>query len=627
MKKIFTLVSGAVLLSGVASSQSQRLVFVEEFTQASCAPCAAANPTFNATLNANATKVVALKHQVWWPGYDPMYNQNPGDVNTRVAYYAVTGVPDAVMDGNVQHASPNTAVTTAKINTEYAVASPFDMVLTHSFSPDYSTINITCTITASQAVSGTLMARVAIMERDIYFTAAPGSNGETHFEGVMKKMLPDANGTALPTTWAVGDVQTLTFSVPVPWYTYDLNQVAVVAYVQDDANKNVKQAAYSAPIGGLSTTDDAGISAITGSGFVNCTGTVTPSVTVKNYSTTGTLTACNISYSINNGPLVTVPWTGSLAPNATAVVALAPITLPNGLNNLSFSTSSPNGNVDAKPFNNFKFTSMDVITSSVPAPVVEDFQSATFPATDWAINNPNTDDTWEKINGYGGFALGSTESSIYLNFFNITAGKFDELYLPGVSFVNNTSAQLTFDVAYRQYQAENDKLEVMVSTDCGATWSTVYNKQGATLSTAAASTTNFAPTAAQWRAETVSLSSYVGQNIIMKFKGTSNYGNNLWIDNINVSGTTGINQIVNNNSVKVYPSVVSDKVTISTSFTENQNLTIVVTDVLGQQLSSLVKQNVKTTDISLDMSSYAKGSYFVTLTSGNETFTSKVVKD
>jgi hypothetical protein len=34
-----------------------------------------------------------------------------------------------------------------------------------------------------------------------------------------------------------------------------------------------------------------------------------------------------------------------------------------------------------------------------------------------------------------------------LNFYNITAGKYDELYMPGLGLVGAASAQLTFDVA------------------------------------------------------------------------------------------------------------------------------------------------------------------------------------
>jgi hypothetical protein len=72
----------------------------EEFTNASCGPCASQNPAFDALLSANASKCTSIKYHTNWPGVDPMNAQNPTDVGTRVTYYNVTGVPYAVMDGS-----------------------------------------------------------------------------------------------------------------------------------------------------------------------------------------------------------------------------------------------------------------------------------------------------------------------------------------------------------------------------------------------------------------------------------------------------------------------------------------------------------------------------------------------
>ena len=51
MKKTFTLLS-MMLAGSLAFAQSQRLVLVEAFSQASCGPCAAQNPALNAALTA-----------------------------------------------------------------------------------------------------------------------------------------------------------------------------------------------------------------------------------------------------------------------------------------------------------------------------------------------------------------------------------------------------------------------------------------------------------------------------------------------------------------------------------------------------------------------------------------------
>ena len=54
---------------------------------------------------------------------------------------------------------------------------------------------------------------------------------------------------------------------------------------------------------------------------------------------------------------------------------------------------------------------------------------------------------------------------------------------------SGTTAQLSFTHAYAQYQNEADKLKISVSTDCGATWTSVWEKSGTALATAPAQTT------------------------------------------------------------------------------------------------------------------------------------------
>jgi PKD repeat protein len=103
---------------------------------------------------------------------------------------------------------------------------------------------------------------------------------------------------------------------------------------------------------------------------------------------------------------------------------------------------------------------------------------------------------------------------------------------------------MTFDVAYAAYDATyTDGLQVLISTDCGTTWTSLYNKTGTTvatgnLPTAAATTASFVPTTAQWRTETINLNTYVGNaGAILAFRNLADYGNNLYIDNINITGT------------------------------------------------------------------------------------------
>jgi len=249
MKKIF-LFTTLTISTGALFAQSQRLVFIEEYTQASCGPCASANPAFNALLSANTTKAVSLKYQVSWPGTDPMNAQNPTEVAKRVSYYGVSGVPDAYMDGNIYAGGAPSGITQASINSEYAVASPFSVNLVHWFNAANDSIFINCEVTATQNTTLTTgRLRIAMMEKTITFGTPPGSNGETVFYNVMRKMYPNANGTTLVSSWTTGQKKTVSFKAKIPTYIYSKPQIAVVAWIQDDANKNVKQSAFSPSAG------------------------------------------------------------------------------------------------------------------------------------------------------------------------------------------------------------------------------------------------------------------------------------------------------------------------------------------------------------------------------------------
>ncbi len=175
--------------------------------------------------------------------------------------------------------------------------------------------------------------------------------------------------------------------------------------------------------------------------------------------------------------------------------------------------------------------------SSFPLPFSEGFTSTTFPATNWSIVNSNASLSWARSASVG-YAPTTGNSCFFNNFSIDDSGNNDELRLPKTTLAGFSSAQLTFDVAYAPYSTVNyDGLEVFISTDCGGTFTTIYSKSNTTLATAPATTATFAPTTAQWRTETVNLSSYLGQtNVIIGFRNIAGYGNNLYLDNINLTG-------------------------------------------------------------------------------------------
>jgi hypothetical protein len=632
MKKITMLVA-AFAVTSLGMAQSQRLVLAEEFTQASCGPCAAQNPTFNALLTANSAKATSIKYQTSWPGVDPMNAQNPTDVATRVSYYAVSGVPDSPMDGVEQTGASYTGApanyTQSAIDAEYAVPSPFTINISHTFSSDYDSIFVTCIITASQAytTAGPLKAHIAMVEETIHFNSAPGTNGETDFYNICRKMYPSAAGTTLPTTWTLGQTQTITFGAPIPSYIYSKSQIKMVAFVQNDVDKHVQQAGQDVK---QALTSDIGTTLITGVPVYQCATTFTPTITVKNFGTT-TLTSCTLNYKVDAGTTMTAPWTGSLATGATATATLPAITAAAGGHTFTSWTSAPNGGLDFDAANDQQVKSFAIISSTgSAAPLMEGFTATTFPPTGWFINNVDGDGTWTRKTGAGGFGTSTACSKI--DFFSFAAGTVDEFFAKNVDYSGTTTATLTFNVAYAQYSAAyTDQLDVEVSSNCGATWTNVYSKNAGTLATngGAFVTTAFTPTAAQWRAETINLNAFAGQsNVMVKFVATSGYGNSAYIDDINLlngaAGVADINAAANN--VTVYPNPISNNATVGFNLVESNNVSIEMVNALGQVVSTNNLGTLSAGEQSylLDASKLNNGLYFVNIRVGNSTITKKV---
>ncbi len=181
-------------------------------------------------------------------------------------------------------------------------------------------------------------------------------------------------------------------------------------------------------------------------------------------------------------------------------------------------------------------------STGVALPITEGFTGATFVPVNWSLVNTNASPTSWARSATVGFAP-TAGNSMFFNNFSYNDGDDDQVKLPGASFSGLSSAQLQFDVAYAAFNITRfDGLEVLVSTDCGVTFTSVYSKTGSTvavgnLPTAPATTASFTPTAAQWRTETINLSAYVGNSkVIVAFKNLSGNGNRLFVDNINLTG-------------------------------------------------------------------------------------------
>jgi hypothetical protein len=612
MKKV--LFSSLLIGFGASVNAQNRLVLAERFSQASCGPCAAQNPAFKTLIDANSTKAISMKYQTSWPGVDPMNAQNPIDVQTRVDYYAISGVPDTRQDG------ADVTMSQSTIDSRYAVVAPFNIALTHTFSSDYDSIFVTANLSAFTAYSGVnTKFRLAMIEREVDFATPPGSNGELSFHNVMRKMYPNATGTAIADTWTIGLTQTITFGMPIPSYIYKLTEVGFIAFIQEEGTKEIHQAAISTPLSVNNNLSD--ITLLSNVTPFFCASTLNGHTATLRNDGSNVITSANVFYSLDNGVAVSTPFTGSIAPASTSVFSLPGLTgLASGSHTLRVWMQNVNGVVGNGQIGNISKSFSSFPSAGSGSPVAQNFSVTAFPYANYTVTGPNLDLLWARGAANGG--------SIKYDNFNFAAGSKSDFILPPVDMSALIGASLSFDVAYVQYDNSTaptiDKLQVLVSQDCGLTWTNVYDKAGSVLSTAPVLTTSFTPTASQWRKEFVSLTPIAGATkAFVKFVATSDFGNNLWVDNINLSASAAINT-EELSEINVYPNPASDLINIEFEG-KGGSYKITLTDLTGRVVSTKTMTDAfGTQKSSVNTSEVENGNYLLTITNGGFVSTKQI---
>jgi len=359
---------------------------------------------------------------------------------------------------------------------------------------------------------------------------------------------------------------------------------------------------------------DASLSTITSPSGNSCDSTINPVVTIENWGTS-TLTSLNIVYFIDSNTPLTYNWSGSLANQATATVNLPAMNASFGAHTFTAYTTNPNGSSDQNNANDTSHSSFTIITQAqVIAPLIEGFESSVFPPNLWTVTSG-----WERDSTVGGF--GNSASSALMPFYSDPSNGY--LYSPFIDLTQmNTPIKISFNVAYSRYDAQySDTLILAVSSDCGMTWTTLWEKGGDTLATAPDDNSNeFVPTSAQWRNELIDITSYAGQSKIQfLFEGLSGYGNDCYLDDINIFNSAGIPTVSNDNKVIVYPNPATGVFNVLVYGAQSNNTTLTIYDALGQVVQqSNQKINAGVNQFAINLSGKSIGIYHLKIETDKE---------
>ena len=623
MKRNFTILLSSLLLLSVITVQSQavRKVLVEEFTNASCGPCAVYGPAFTEKLRNQAEHVVVLKYQCEFPGVDPMNAQNKSEVSTRYnsTYPAVPsqGIPYCAMDGNKYNGHIANLTEQLLIN-RAAVTSPLEMTLDHNLTVKNDSVAISVTIknvSSNPIAANAAILHIALIEKVIKFASPPGTNGDKTFPSVMRKMVPNANGTTLTTELPAGESKTFNFTIPVPSYIYDYTQLGVVSFVQMKTSKEILQARESLPKPLLGNFYDVSANYTPETRTSYCDNIYSVSIELTNKSTgTDTIKSIGILPYQNGAKRPRSVWKGTLLPGEKTTYKISNISLPNGIVRYSWTIDTiitNNGVVkDVGSVNNLsdEYRLIVVPNAAASAPLNFDFENVSVGSIPtnlytelgtgfrtFVADKSAGGVTWEM----GGF--GQSAKSLFIDLNSPAPGITSNFIFSKLNFSAVNNAKFFYSIAHAQaYDFSDNSIDLQYSTDCGATWKSAGIKSGKELASVADPVdplvTFFVPQVDQWKTDSFDLKELDGlADVLIKLAITSGGGQSLFLDDFSFregAAPVGFPEIENLRSITVYPNPVSKDLGIELISDAVQVLRFEVLDLNGRVVSQFGQKNI-----------------------------------
>ena len=360
-----------------------------------------------------------------------------------------------------------------------------------------------------------------------------------------------------------------------------------------------------------------------------CPGTITPQLLIKNIGTQP-LNSVRLNVSIDGGAVASTTVSLSLPSLESATISGDVINITPGYHSIKMYTSLPNGVADEHPANDTVNTIFSA-TGTASAPLTEGFENSIFPPAGWGIANTSDISEYNPVRTTAAAHTG-TASLKFDNHNYQLFGKYALLSTPATSIpINADSVKVIFWRAAAQATANvADTLQVLYSVDCGQTFTSAYKKGGVSLRTTETLTASeFIPSASQWVADTADLTGYVAgknDNIIVQFRNINGFGNNVYLDDINIKTIT-LPPALKDKGYLLTPNPTTGYLTLQHYPSAASLKGISIFNSIGQMVwKSDYGTTPAMTNIRIDLSYIPPGIYFVRLLYTNKILTEKILK-
>jgi hypothetical protein len=208
-----------------------------------------------------------------------------------------------------------------------------------------------------------------------------------------------------------------------------------------------------------------------------------------------------------------------------------------------------------------------------------------------------------------------------------TAGSVDELQSGPVDLSGLTAATLSFRYAYRKRSSSDlEYLKVFISKDCGENWAQRLTRSGNSLGSIVLGSSYTSVSPGDW--VTVHMtnvtSDYWVDNFRYKFRFESDYGNNFFLDNINIyEGSPSDNLVLSVTEegeitgLNLYPNPSEGELNLSFTVPSSEEAILQVQDISGKIVkTNIVKALEGNNLVVLGTDELAAGTYFLNIQVG-----------
>ncbi|GAB1447270.1 hypothetical protein MASR2M44_02620 [Bacteroidota bacterium] len=202
---------------------------------------------------------------------------------------------------------------------------------------------------------------------------------------------------------------------------------------------------------------------------------------------------------------------------------------------------------------------------------------------------------------------------------------------PSIDISTLSNPTLTFYLAYaKRISASNCRLRVYISNDFGRTETLVKTYSVSEMETGPQSTTEFVPTASQWKKMSLDLTAYKSYtNCRIRFEIAYLRGNNIYIDDFSISEPTDLAEVLKKQlEFACFPNPSAGNFTISFQNPETQNIRVEIADLNGRILFNKMELNAQGPfEMGLQAENWTPGFYLLRVHTNQGIITHRLIKE